>query len=48
MIQTKPEPIHCATVAASRLHFQLHRLPIALAMEFAVPRWENCPDCFQR
>jgi hypothetical protein len=43
MIQTQPEPIHCATVAASRLHFQLHRLPIALAMEFAVPRLGKLP-----
>jgi hypothetical protein len=43
VIQTQREPIHCVTVAAPPLHFQRHRLPIALAMVFAVPRLGKLP-----
>jgi hypothetical protein len=43
VIQTQREPIHCVTVAAPPLHFQRHRLRIALAMEFAVPRLGKLP-----
>jgi len=43
MIQTEREPMHCVTVAAPPLHFQRHRLPIALAMEFALPRLGKLP-----